>query len=550
MKSRRRSCISAARGPRRRRGRRQPGAARPDHAVVRLRDAQRERRERARPELRARLPEHHGQRHLLAHDRAELRSWRPTELAAGNAPDLLATRRRAAARRSRSASSRRPAYLAPTREGAVAEAVAPARDLREQVRTGTLRASSPTVSPFGIFTNDTLFKKLGLTVPQTFSQLLGVCQKAKADGTSAMVLGAARAGRRAQLISDLAIATVYGKDKHWAAELKAGKVTFDGTPGWHQALQEFVDMNNAGCFEPGPGRDDEHRRGRPVRPGQSLMMVNLSTHEGHVDAAEPAVHLLLPSVPGRNRPEHRRRTSSASAPAQRQRTRERRRTRRRRRTFIDFIARPKQDALYAQIVGGPHAVRVPEGADPARHVRASTPVVQAARVRHEPVQTWWNADVGTLLSSNGDRADHRAEDDRPGPERDGRRLEARAVLRFYGRRCEQLARAGGRDDVALLLAELERARDGRVRRGRRCPPPAAPRRARARRALCRLRLAVSAPATARSASSTASALRPSCAASRASMASRRRAVRVPFVTGRLRYSAANRSASSQRPSSQ
>ena len=33
-------------------------------------------------------------------------------------------------------------------------------------------------------------------------------------------------------------------------------MTFEGTPGWHQALQEFVDMNNAGCFQPGPGGDD------------------------------------------------------------------------------------------------------------------------------------------------------------------------------------------------------------------------------------------------------------------------------------------------------
>ena len=30
--------------------------------------------------------------------------------------------------------------------------------------------------------------RLGLKVPQSFSQLLGVCQKAKADGTAAVIL--------------------------------------------------------------------------------------------------------------------------------------------------------------------------------------------------------------------------------------------------------------------------------------------------------------------------------------------------------------------------
>ena len=52
-----------------------------------------------------------------------------------------------------------------------------------------LFAFDPTVSPYGVFTNDDLFKKLGLTVPQTFSQLLEVCQKAKAAGTVAVQLG-------------------------------------------------------------------------------------------------------------------------------------------------------------------------------------------------------------------------------------------------------------------------------------------------------------------------------------------------------------------------
>ena len=41
----------------------------------------------------------------------------------------------------------------------------------------------PQVAPYGVFTNNTLFAKLGLKVPQTFAQLLDVCRKAKAAGT-------------------------------------------------------------------------------------------------------------------------------------------------------------------------------------------------------------------------------------------------------------------------------------------------------------------------------------------------------------------------------
>ncbi len=63
---------------------------------------------------------------------------------------------------------------------------------------------------------------------------------------------------------------MYGKDKHWAAELRAGKVTFDGTPGWHQALQEFVDMNDAGCFEPGAAGTTAASAAGAVRTGAGL----------------------------------------------------------------------------------------------------------------------------------------------------------------------------------------------------------------------------------------------------------------------------------------
>ena len=106
---------------------------------------------------------------------------RTTELAAGNGTDLLngVARLRDADLDLRVCEGRLPGT---TREQAVAEALAPARDVG---RASTVRACScsPRTSRlFGIFTNDTLFRKLDLTPPQTFSQLLAVCQKAKADG--------------------------------------------------------------------------------------------------------------------------------------------------------------------------------------------------------------------------------------------------------------------------------------------------------------------------------------------------------------------------------
>src|ERR1700759_213542 len=95
----------------------------------------------------------------------------------------------------------------------------------------------PQITPYGIFTNNAMFAKLGLKVPQTFAQLMAVCQRAKAAGTAAMILD----GGAAMFVRALAMPLVYAQDKHWTAKLRAGAITFDTSTGWRQALQEFAD---------------------------------------------------------------------------------------------------------------------------------------------------------------------------------------------------------------------------------------------------------------------------------------------------------------------
>ena len=68
-----------------------------------------------------------------------------------------------------------------------------------------LYAFDPGVAPEGLFTNDDLFKKLKLTVPQTFSQLLQLCKAARAAGTVAIVLGGASQPTMSYLIEALAV---------------------------------------------------------------------------------------------------------------------------------------------------------------------------------------------------------------------------------------------------------------------------------------------------------------------------------------------------------
>jgi raffinose/stachyose/melibiose transport system substrate-binding protein len=274
---------------------------------------------------------------------AGLEQLETTELAAGTAPDLLFVS---------------PGCGTPV---AVCE-LAKAGDLAPMIkvpwakrslplvtslekRHGALYAFQPVVSPHGIFTNDGLFARLGLKVPQTFSQLLAVCKKAQADHTVAMDLVATSPTTLGSMILGLATPLVYGQGAHWTAALKAGTVSFDGTAGWRQALQELVDMNNAGCFEPGVAGNSD-----PLfAQGQALMSPAASDQKDGLDPAnfsytfhpfpattapgQPLAFLELGPAVGVN----------AHSSAQNQEAAQ---------TFVDFIARPTQDRLYAQITGG------------------------------------------------------------------------------------------------------------------------------------------------------------------------------------------------------
>jgi raffinose/stachyose/melibiose transport system substrate-binding protein len=320
-----------------------------------------------------------------------------TELAAGNAPDLLAT--------------------VPGCGSSIAVCVlARAGDLAPMVNKPwvkwslqavtsadkygpALYAFSPTVSPEGVFTNDDLFKKLGLRVPQTFAQLLDVCAKAKAAGTYALLLaGGPQSNQAGFLVADLAVATVYGKNKQWSAKLRAGTVTFDGTLGWHEALQEFGDMNNAGCFQPGAAGATTASVFAQFAQGQGLMVPNITGQKAVLDASNPPFayshHPFPGSADGSQTRTFLRLADSlgvnAHSSAQAQQAAQ---------TFVDFIARPKQNALYAQTTGGLTQYQFMHDQVPAFMSDYAAIFAQHKYVV-DPDETWWNADVELAFQSD------------------------------------------------------------------------------------------------------------------------------------------------------
>jgi raffinose/stachyose/melibiose transport system substrate-binding protein len=255
-----------------------------------------------------------------------------------------------------------------------------------------LYAFTPAFSVFGVFTDNALFARLGLTVPQTFSQLLAVCQKAHAAGTYAMQLGGLNPTAVVNLIFALAVGTLYGHDKDWNSQLRAGTVSFDGTPGWHQALQEFIDMYNNACFEPG-------FTGTATPPefaqGQALMNP-LTSSLKPIDPA-PFSYSFYPFPGGTSASQIRTWVNplaslsiNAQASPQAQAAAQ---------TFIDFIARPDQDELFALTLGALTPFELLKGQAPP-FMSPVAPSLKGHEWVLNPSGAWWNPNVLLTLEND------------------------------------------------------------------------------------------------------------------------------------------------------
>jgi raffinose/stachyose/melibiose transport system substrate-binding protein len=200
------------------------------------------------------------------------------------------------------------------------------------------------------------------------------------------------------LLTALAVPTVYARDKHFLRKQKAGTATFAGTPGWHQALQRFVDMKDAGCFQPGAAGTSGPAANAQFARGQALMLPAITNMKGLIDAGKPQFKYSQHQFPGGTDPNQIRTfahlslslgVNAHSSAADRTAAQ----------TFVDFFARPKQNALFAEIQGGVTQYEFKKNQLPA-YMSSELSVLTESKYVISPVETWWNASVLLQMQQN------------------------------------------------------------------------------------------------------------------------------------------------------
>lgn len=151
------------------------------------------------------------------------------------------------------------------------------------------------VSTFGGVYNVQLFNQLGLKLPKNWADVLNLCTQVKAKGKTMFSVSGLVSGTQ---ILTFAGDYVYGPQPNWNALRAAGKVTFAGSPGWHNALQAWVDMDNAGCFQPGAAGYSLAASQALVANGDAVAWPGVSNVIGAIQPLNTKVTIGVFPIPG------------------------------------------------------------------------------------------------------------------------------------------------------------------------------------------------------------------------------------------------------------
>ena len=106
------------------------------------------------------------------------------------------------------------------------------------------------VNAFGAMYNADTLAETGLTPPKIWNEVIPFCKAALDKGKVAYAMGAATLNNVQNPIYSMAPSLVYGQNPDFDAQISSGETSFATEPGWVQAMDQYQQMIDAGCFNP------------------------------------------------------------------------------------------------------------------------------------------------------------------------------------------------------------------------------------------------------------------------------------------------------------
>jgi raffinose/stachyose/melibiose transport system substrate-binding protein len=128
---------------------------------------------------------------------------------------------------------------------------------------------------------------VGGRAPTTWTELLNLCDSAKAKGKAAFALGNQTSWVTQLIDYALVATTVYATDPDFDRQMQAGAATFAGS-GWQTAMEKYLEMHKRGCFQKDPLGTSYEATESQVAKGDAVGMVQGTWELGKLSKMAPA----------------------------------------------------------------------------------------------------------------------------------------------------------------------------------------------------------------------------------------------------------------------
>ena len=249
--------------------------------------------------------------------------------------------------------------------------------------------------PTDISVTGTVFNSsVGVDYPQDTTALMEACGSLE-EGSSFFALAGSIPINAGLAAVSIAATNVYAEDPDWDSERARGEVAFASTPGWRDTLELIVDMDAAGCLQPGAAGAGVDALVQGLGGGTSLAAFIPGGVATEMAAGMGGKKLVVQSFPAAEgadsfifaSPDYALAISESSE------------SKKGAQAFLDWFAEPENAAAYAKLAGSLPITGV-EGLD-----LADTPYAPVAQLIADeqfvsfPVTVWTNQNVFLTLGT-------------------------------------------------------------------------------------------------------------------------------------------------------
>ncbi|MEU9638488.1 extracellular solute-binding protein [Streptomyces tendae] len=149
-----------------------------------------------------------------------------------------------------------------------------------------------------IYSKKTL-QEIGGSEPKTWDDVLALCEKAQDHDKVLLALGNQTPWVTQLADYALAATTVYAKDADFDEQLSAGKATFADS-AWKETLQQYLDLDKAGCFTKNPNGTSYETSLSDVGSGKAVGVVQVTTSIPQVQKEAGDAELGMFALPASN----------------------------------------------------------------------------------------------------------------------------------------------------------------------------------------------------------------------------------------------------------